>query len=284
VRLDTHLHLWDPAVGVYSWLKPGHGPLYAAFGPDDARAELEAAGVDAAVLVQAADSTVDTERMLAVADTHAWVAGVVGWVDLEKPDRARAELERLGDHPAFCGVRQLVHDDPRPDVLGLPAVRATLRLLVSRGVPFDVPDAFPRHLEAATRVAAEVDDLVVVLDHLAKPPRGTGRFGEWERQIRAAARHGNVVAKLSGLAVPGAPWTLDSLQPVWDVVLDAFGPTRLMYGSDWPVTVAGAGYSGTASLLGELVAQLSPSEQDDVWWRTGNRVYSLDLGGTARPT
>ena len=276
-RLDTHLHLWDPELGVYTWLTPDRGPLYAAFTPERAEAELRAAGVDRAVLVQAADSPTDTRALLAVAETHDWVAGVVGWVDLEEPDGAAAALAEWSESPAFCGIRQLVHDDPRDDVLGLPSVQPTLKILAAQGIPLDVPDAFPRQLGGALQAASAVGDLVVVLDHLAKPPRGSSDLSAWERRLREIARLDNVVAKVSGLELTGQPWSADALRPVWDVALDAFGTTRLMFGSDWPITVTGSGYDGTVSVLAELIGELSPDERADLWWRTGSRTYRLGL-------
>jgi L-fuconolactonase len=277
LRLDTHLHLWDPALGVYTWLTPDHGPLYAAFTPERAEAELRSARVDRAVLVQAADSASDTRAMLAVAQAHDWVAGVVGWVDLEDAGGAEAALAEWSASPAFCGIRQLVHDDPRDNVLGLPSVRQTLKTLAAQGIPLDVPDAFPRQLRGALQAAEAVDELVLVVDHLAKPPRGTSDLAAWERALREIARHENVVAKVSGLELAGQPWSAEAVRNVWDVALDAFGTTRLMFGSDWPITVTGSGYSGTVTVLGTLIGELSADEQADLWWRTGSRTYQLGL-------
>lgn len=274
-RLDTHLHLWDPALGVYDWLTPDLGLLYATFTAQDAEAELSAAGMHGAVLVQAADSPLDTAAMLDVATSNDWVLGVVGWLDLEDAEGAQESVEQWASSPHLCGVRQLIHDDPRDDVLDLPAVRATLATLATHGIPLDVPDAFPRQLGGALRAAQEVDDLVLVVDHLAKPPRGSEAMSAWESQMREIATHDTVVAKVSGLEIPGAEWSVEALRPVWDIALDSFGPQRLMFGSDWPVSIAGSGYAGLISVLGELISELSLDEQDDVWWRTATRVYGL---------
>lgn len=278
-RLDAHLHLWDPALGVYTWLTPDHGVLHGAFTAPQAASELEAAAVGHAVLVQAADSAVDTQAMLDVAAANGWVAGVVGWIDLERPDEARDAVERWSASPVFCGVRQLIHEDARADVLDLPAVRETLAVLARQGIPLDVPDAFPRQLGGATRAAASLDDLVVVVDHLAKPPRGSDGFEAWRLGLREIARHDNVVAKVSGLEIAGQPWGVNALRPVWETALDAFGPQRLMFGSDWPITVRTSGYQATVDVVGALIGELSPDEQADVWWRTGTRTYRLDLTG-----
>lgn len=273
--IDAHLHLWDPALGIYSWLTPRRGLLYDRFTPEEARTELDAAGIDGAVLVQAADHCKDTEMLVAVAEEHSWVLGVVGWVDLEDPNGAADALDRLGAHPAFCGVRQLVHDDPRENVYGLPAVRSTARLLADHGLPIDIPDAFPRDLGAATALARDVEGLTVVLDHLGKPPRGSDAWAEWRRQLKTYAQAAGAVAKVSGLASPTAPWDADSLRPTLEHALECFGADRLMFGSDWPVTVAGSGYSGTYAVLDALLKELSPSEQAAIRGDTATRVYGL---------
>ncbi len=273
--VDAHLHLWDPALGVYTWLTPDLGPLHARFTADDAAAELSAAGIDAAVLVQAADHALDTEAMLAVAAERDWVAGVVGWIDLEAPDRARDELDRLTDLGPLVGIRQLVHDDPRAEVYALPAVRATAAVLADRDLPLDIPDAFPRDLPAATALAGAVDGLTVVLDHLGKPPRDPQDWATWSSQLREFAAMPSTVAKISGLAVPGHTYDVASLLPSINHALECFGAYRLMLGSDWPITVAGVGYPGTHAVLTEIVERLSPAEQDALRGDTATRVYHL---------
>ncbi len=192
--LDSHLHVWDLATGGYEWLGSDHGELYASFSPETAGQELAAAGVGAAVLVQADDSEADTRSMLDAAERFDFVAGVVGWVQLEDPARAQTQLDDYGKHEAFRGVRQLIHDDPRDDLLDLPHVRRTLAMIAQRGLPFDVPDAWPRHLPGLAGLADDLPDLTLVLDHLGKPPRGDWDYGEWDRALRELARRPNTVA------------------------------------------------------------------------------------------
>ena len=181
-RLDSHLHLWTLADGQYSWLKPAHGVLYNTFTPAMAQQTLAAAGVQRAILVQADDTAADTEAMLAAAAEHDWIVGVVGWLPLEAPAGAAALLERWQEHAKFCGIRTLIHDDPRPHVLELPTVRESLALLAKAGIPVDVPDAFPRHLGQVADLARALPELTLVVDHLGKPPRGgpTEHMQRWE--------------------------------------------------------------------------------------------------------
>lgn len=274
--VDSHLHLWDLSSGGYGWLGPQHGGLFRSFSAAEAEQTLAAAGVDRAVLVQAEDSVRDTRFLLDTADRHSFVAGVVGWLRLDRPDEAAAQLDDYGRHPRFRGVRHLVHDDPRDDYLDLPEVRRSLRLLAERGLPFDVPDAWPRHLDAVTRLAADLPELTVVVDHLGKPPRGRDDYAAWAAALRAVAERPNTVAKLSGLQMPGQPCTAAALRPVWDLALAAFGPDRLMYGGDWPMTVPYGGYPVAWQATQDLVAGLSPAEREKVLTGTAVSVYGLE--------
>ena len=276
VRLDAHLHLWELGEGRYSWLKPGQGPLYRSFTAEEARGTLTAAGVGRAVLVQADDTAADTEAMLENAAAHDFIAGVVGWLPLEEPAAAAQLLERWRARPGLCGVRTLIHDDPRPDVLEMPAVRETLRMVAAAGLPFDVPDAFPRHLGQTAALATALPELTVVVDHLGKPPRtgSTEDMGLWERQLRAVAARPNTAAKVSGLHREGAEFSAAALDRVWTVALEAFGPDRLMFGGDWPVSLLGGSYAATVDTTSAVTAQLSDTEQSQIWSGTGGRIYA----------
>jgi L-fuconolactonase len=274
-RVDAHLHLWDLDASDYAWLTPDLGVLYRSFAPDEALAELRAAGFDGAVLVQAEDSERDTRFMLEVAEQHPWVDGVVGWVRLDDPRTAEEQLDRWQESPWFCGVRHLVHEDPR-EVLRLPEVLASLCALGARGLAFDVPDAWPRHLDDATEVARRLPDLTVVVDHLAKPPDvGAPEYDLWRSSIAAAAALPNTVAKVSGLQPPGGPLTPGRARPLWETALELFGPSRLLYGSDWPMTTTAGGYQETWRVLSPLIAELSTDEQSEVLGGTASRVYGL---------
>lgn len=281
--IDSHLHVWDLAVSDYAWLGPQHGELHRSFTPEMAEHELTSAGVRAAVLVQAEDSARDTAYLLDVADRFGFVAGVVGWVRLDDPPKAEAQLEEYGSHPAFRGVRHLVHDDPRDEFFDLPSVRRSLGLLGERGLPLDVPDAWPRHLAGVSRLAWDLPDLTVVLDHLGKPPRGRDDLDAWAAAVREVARAPNTVAKVSGLQVAGEPLTAEALRPVWEVALESFGPARLMYGGDWPMTVPSGGYASTWRVLAGLVGELSLDEQAEVLAGTARSVYGLEAVDGVRP-
>jgi L-fuconolactonase len=280
--IDAHLHLWDRTVSDYAWITPDLGPLFDDFGPEQARDELDTAGIDAAILVQAEDSAADTRFMLDIAREHDWVAGVVGWVPLEHPRRVGATLDGLAEETALRGIRHLVHDDPRDEFLDLPGVRASLAEVARRELAFDVPDAWPRHLAAAGRLARDLPELTVVIDHLAKPPVGRDEFDAWLRDFRAVAQLPNTVAKFSGLHLPDVAFGASSVQPLWQIALDAFGPDRLMYGGDWPMSVPSGGYQPTWQVMRGCLDELTSEERAAVLGTTAARVYSL-INPTSRP-
>jgi len=226
VIVDSHVHLWDLERSAYPWMSGAFGPIARSFEPAELEAELRAAGVDRAILVQADNSREDTELMLEIASACEWVAGVVGWTDLERPDAL--ELDGL------VGVRDLVHSMREPDWLLAPAVHESLRVLAARGVVFELPDSYPGFLRHVPALAQAAPGVTIVVDHLGKPP--FEELGPWEAQLRAAAEPPQVVAKVSGL------WYADDARPAFEVALDAFGAERLLYGSDWPVALLGGGY------------------------------------------
>lgn len=273
--VDAHLHIWDLERSAYAWLTPELGELYATFTPEQAQAELQAAGIEEAVLVQAEDSERDTDLMLEAAARHPWIAGVVGWVQLDDPATAERQLDRRQAEPRFRGVRHLVHDDPRDDFLLLPAVRRSLRLLAERGIPLDVPDAWPRHLAATADLAAALPELRIVVDHLGKPPFGGADWERWRATLRDVAAQPNTTAKVSGLQVPGRPFTVDEVRPAWEVALELFGPERLMWGSDWPLIVLTGGYGHTWDVMSSLIGELSPAEQARVRAETARSMYKV---------
>ena len=275
-RIDAHLHVWDLDRSEYAWVTPGLGDLHATFTPEQARAAMNACSVDDAILVQAEDSERDTELMLEAAHRHRWIVGVVGWVRLDDPATAAEQLDRWQQHPAFCGVRHLVHEDRRENFLALPGVRRSLRLLARRGIPFEVPDAWPRHLTQTAELAAMLPDLQVIIDHLGKPPVGVADWRMWRVALAAAAAHPNCFAKVSGLQAPGRPFVVGELRPAWDAALELFGPERLMWGSDWPMTMRGPGYAGTWQVMSSLIQELSAHEQSLLTGGTAAAVYSLN--------
>jgi L-fuconolactonase len=273
-RVDAHQHFWDLASGLYDWPTASEGPIFRSFGPSDLRPELRLAGIDRTVLVQTTDSTADTDSMLDTARLHGFVGGVVGWVPLLDLAALEAELARLAGR--LCGVRHLIHREADPAWILRPDVGIGLGHLEHLGLPFDVVAVFPEHLALVPEMARRHPDLVLVIDHLAKPPYRTDGWDLWCAQLRDAAQAPTVRAKISGLdTAAGRGWTVEELRPAFDIALEAFGPGRLMFGSDWPVCRLASHYGEVVRATEHLINGLSPDEQARIMGGTAIEVYQL---------
>ena len=277
--IDAHTHIWRRDSGDYGWITPELGVLDNDFGLDDLAAERAALGVDRVVLVQAADTAGDTDRMLAEAAAHPEVAGVVGWLPLAGPGLDEAVTERLATG-RVVGMRALIHDMADTRWVLRDDVAAGLDRIAAAGLAFDVVTGSPAALDLVPQLAARHPSLRIVIDHLGKPPigRDAGASAEWRMLLRAAAAGPNVAAKLSGLAsAVGTPdsWTVEDLRPVVAEAVDAFGPERLMYGGDWPVCLLAGGYTRTFEGL-HAALDVSPEELEQIHHRTATTWYRLD--------
>jgi L-fuconolactonase len=280
VTVDAHHHVWDLSVRDQDWITgPALAPLRRNFTLDDLRPEAHAAGVDRTVLVQTVTVPEETPELLALAaSSDGLVAGVVGWTDLTRPDVAD-ELARLRALPGggrLKGIRHQVQAEPDPQWLLRPDVRRGLAAVADAGLVHDLV-VRPHQLPACARATADHPGLTFVLDHLGKPPVASGALEPWAGAVRTLAALPNTVCKLSGLVTEADPasWTVDDLRPYADVVLDAFGPHRLMFGSDWPVCTLAATYGEVRATADELIAGLGESERTEVFEATATRVYDL---------
>lgn len=278
--VDSHQHFWNLDEVYYPWLVPGYGPIYRTFEPAELQPQLEAAGVERTVVVQAACNFEDTEAMLAQAAAHEWIGGVVGWVPLYAHKLAERTLDRFMADPWFKGVRHLDHEESDPDWLVRPEVIDGLRILEERGLPFDVIAVYPLHLEHVPTLAAACPDLRMVIDHLAKPPIVSGEYQAWKAQMKAAAECPNVFAKVSGLNTAAAweTWTAADLVESIGHALEVFGAERLMFGSDWPVAILAGDYakvwSETNKALDELA--VAGAERAAILGGTATAFYRIE--------
>jgi L-fuconolactonase len=277
-RVDAHQHFWDLSSGAYDWPTEADGPIFRSFAPADLAPALAAAGIDASVLVQTNDTLADTDAMIEAAAANPWIAGIVGWAPLTDLRVAAQAIEARLDR-GLRGIRHLIHREADPDWLVREDVDRGLSLVASYGLTFDVVAVFPNHLRHVATVADRHPDLVLVIDHLAKPPiRDTG-WDAWRHQINEAGARPNVVAKLSGLDTAAGPgWTTDELRPSVDVALEAFGPDRLLFGSDWPVCRLVSAYGDVVTATERSLEGLTPTERAAVFGGTAQRVYKLGLG------
>lgn len=283
---DAHHHVWDLSVRDQDWITgPDLAPIRRSFALDDLAPEARAAGVRATVLVQTVTVAEETPEFLAIADGSDLVAGVVGWTDLTAPGIADtlAALRELPGGDRLVGIRHQVQGEPDPAWLLRPDVLRGLAAVASAGLVYDLV-VLPHQLPAATEAAARLPELTFVLDHLGKPPIASRELEPWASAVRALAARPNTVCKLSGMVTEAAwsTWTTPDLAPYADTVLDAFGPGRLMFGSDWPVCRLAASYAEVVAAARALTHRLAEDERRAVFETTAGRVYGLPPRGESQ--
>lgn len=277
--VDSHHHVWDLSVRDQEWITgDALAPIRRNFSLDDLAPEARAAGVTATVLVQTVTIADETPEFLALAAHSDLVAGVVGWTDLTRPDAADrlAELRQLPGGRRLVGIRHQVQGEVDPQWLLRPDVRRGLAAVAAAGLAYDLI-VLPHQLPACIKAAREHPELTFVLDHLGKPPIASGALEPWAADVRALADLPNTVCKLSGLVTEAdlSAWTVDDLRPYAGTVLDAFGPDRLMFGSDWPVCRLAATYAEVVDVARQFAESLSDSERAELFAGTATRVYGL---------
>ena len=279
--IDAHHHVWDLAVRDQDWITgPEMAAIRRSFSIDDLRPSALAEGVAATVLVQTVTVDAETPELLAVAAADPLVAGVVGWTDLTSADvsDALAGLCACPGGAHLVGIRYQVQSEPDRDWLRRPAVLRGLRAVAVAGLCYDLV-VLPHQLPAAIAAADAVPGLTFVLDHAGKPPV-CGDLRAWTADIRALAGRPNTVCKLSGLVTEAPPGTPPgAFAQVGDVVLDAFGASRVMFGSDWPVCLLRGSYISVTALARTLTAGLSAGERAAVFGETAARTYGIGAAG-----
>ena len=245
------------------------------FLPADLRSEMSRASVDACVAVQARQTLEETRWLLELADANPFVAGVIGWVDLEAADAAD-QLSRFAGHPKLVGVRHIVQSEADDRFMLRPAFRRGISLLEGRDLTYDIL-IYPRHLPHAAELVSQFPRQRFVLDHLAKPDIRSGELREWEKGLRELATFPLVSCKLSGLVTEAnwLRWTPDEIRPYLDIAFDCFGAHRLLAGSDWPVCTVAADYQRTMSLVEDYMTQRPAHERSAVMGENAARLWRL---------
>ncbi|MDP9260145.1 MAG: amidohydrolase family protein [Actinomycetota bacterium] len=276
--VDAHHHFWNLEREALPWMTDDHSAIRRTFEPGDLEPLLRRVGVSQTVLVQAACSDSDTDSMFEQAARHQWIGGVVAWVDLRSPPRALERLGELARQPKLRGIRHLIHDEPDPHWVLQDEVLESLALLEQRGLILELPCVYPRHLGDVPELAAGFPQLTIVIDHLGKPPLRSDEMARWAGKLRAAASYGNVAAKISGLntALAASDWDADHLAEAVAVALDAFGPDRLVCGSDWPVALLNGDYERVWRETVRVIERLAPLHEEPLLAGNARRLYDLD--------
>ena len=273
--IDAHHHFWKYDPVEYGWINDAMAALRRDFLPADLKREMEAAGVDGVVSVQARQTLAETHWLLDLADRNEFIRGVVGWVPLVSPDVAK-DLAEFAGRAKLKAVRHVLQDEPDDGYVLREDFNAGVRALQPLGLAYDIL-IYERHLPQAVRFVDRHPGQVFVLDHVAKPRIRDNVLSPWREQMRELARRPNVYCKLSGMPTEADwhTWTPAQLRPFMEVALDAFGPRRLMFGSDWPVCLVACGYARWKEVVTDFLADLSPAERERVMGGTAVEAYKL---------
>ena len=272
LRVDAHHHVWRLDRGDYDWIEPG-SVIHRDYGIDDLRPLLS--GIDATVLVQAAPSEAETDYMLEVARaSNGLVKGVVGWVDLAAPDAPKRINERAKD-PLIKGLRPMLQDIPDTYWLMRDEVKPGLQAMAETGLCFDALIE-PRHLSLMPIFGNLNPKLKIVIDHAGKPPIESKEQQPWFNDLARVGRETEILCKLSGLATEAGPeWQMNDLRPWVEHIFDCFGPSRIMWGSDWPVLELTTTYERWLTICQRFLFRFSLAERDEIMCDNAVRFYGL---------
>lgn len=276
-RIDAHHHFWHPARGDYGWMPADDPILSRPYCAADLAPALQATGITQTVLVQAAPSVNETEYLLGIADSTPHVAAVVGWVDFEDPGQITT-LGRLARHPKFVGVRPMIQDIPDDDWMLKPSVQWAYEALVDLDLTFDCL-GFPRHQANFLTLLQRYPELRAVLDHCLKPQLRThseAQFNDWAKGMTALAEGTSACCKLSGLLTEADDMPDEALLKRYtDHVIAAFGPARVMWGSDWPVARLRCEYGDWLAMADRLTADQTDSAREQIFGGTAAAFYRI---------
>lgn len=275
MKIDSHHHFWKYDPVTYSWMNEKMGVLKKDYQPEDLQAEINSSNIDGVISVQADQSMRETDDLLKHANEHSFIQGVVGWFPLAEPE-LEGLLERYASNPWLKGVRHVVQDEPDDRFILGDAFNAGIRRLKPHNLVYDIL-IYERQLGASIEFVDRHPGQVFVLDHVAKPRIGDQVIEPWKTQMFDMAKRENVYCKLSGMATEAdwQSWTKEELWPYIEIALEAFGPARMMLGSDWPVARLAVEYGDWINLCRESISSLSETERALVEGEVAIRAYDL---------
>jgi L-fuconolactonase len=281
-RIDSHCHLWRYSSAEYAWISDDVRQLQRDFLPADLERELTQSGTRGAIAVQARQTIEETECLLAFADESEFLEGVIGWAPISS-DRFPEHLEGLRKHPKLKGLRHVIQDEVDPDFINSANFNRGIHTLRASELVYEIL-VFERQLPGAIQFVDRHPNQLFVLDHIGKPRIREKISEPWQRNITEIANRDNVYCKLSGLVTEAdwATWSTSDLQPYFDAVLDSFGPTRIMAGSDWPVCTLAGPYSKWMRTLDDLLNPLSSTEKGMILGNVASELYNLQPRGVGK--
>lgn len=274
MRVDAHQHFWRYSVEEFGWINDSMSAIRRDFLPSDLRVALSETGIEATVAVQACQTIEETNWLLQLAEEHPWIAGVVGWLPLTSP-RIDQVLEEFSANAKLKGVRHVLQAEP-DSYMEREDFNTGIKALAQYALTYDLL-VLQHQLPAAIRFVDRHPNQPIVLDHLAKPLIVEHALDPWRIEIRELAKRPNVTCKISGMVTEAdfKSWKTNDLHPYLETALEAFGPQRLLFGSDWPVCTVAATYSQWVNVVQSFVAHLSSDEQEQILGRNAATVYRL---------
>lgn len=273
--IDAHQHFWKYSPQEYGWIDDRMSVLRRDFLPPDLHTEMAGAGVQAAVAVQARQTVEETEWLLELAAKHSFIAGIVGWAPICSAEFP-AQLERLSEHAKLCGLRHVLQDEPDDAFMLRNDFNRGISLLKDKNLVYDIL-IYERQLPNAVQFVNRHPQQRFVIDHMAKPKIRAAEISPWREHIRALAERPHVSCKLSGLVTEAnwSAWKVDDLRPYVEITLEAFGISRVLAGSDWPVCTVASSYKFWWETMRTLLSELSDDEQNAVLGGNAIRTYGL---------
>ena len=275
MKIDAHHHFWRYTPDQYAWISTDMAALRRDFLPDDLRQPMHASGIQGVVTVEARQTVEETRWLLKLAQEHEFIKGVVGWLPLAA-DNIQAELERWCKHSKLKALRHVLHDEPDEAYMLSAEFNRGIQLLQKFNLVYDLL-IFEKHLPQTIRFVDQHPNQIFVLDHIAKPRIKDRVIEPWKRLIAELAKRPNVFCKLSGVVTEADHhcWSPADIQPYLETVLNAFGPSRLMFGSDWPVCLLAVSYAQWVRTIRDFIAPLSLAEQEQIMGNTAAKAYRL---------
>jgi L-fuconolactonase len=276
MTIDSHQHFWifDPIRD--SWISDEMLVIQKDFYPENLQPVLQANGIDACVAVQADQSLTETKFLLELANKNDFIKAVVGWIDLQADD-IDEQLSEWKSEKKMAGFRHVLQAEPELEYMLRPNFLRGVGALTKHGFRYDIL-IFPKHLPVAQKFVAQFPDQPFVLDHIAKPYIKAGLIDEWEKDIKALAKFDNLQCKVSGIITEAdwKNWTYEQIKPYLDVVFEAFGTDRIMFGSDWPVCLVAGEYAQVKGIIETYTSNFSASEKAKVFGENAARFYGIN--------
>jgi len=274
--IDSHQHFWNYDPVAHSWINDDMRVLKRNFLPEDLWTVYQENDVQGCIAVQADQSEAETTFLLELAAEHDFIKGVVGWVDL-RSEQLEERLMHYADFPKLKGFRHVVQSEPDPNFMLRKDFQRGLDQLHRYNFTYDIL-IFPTQLAAALETVKSFPDQNFVIDHIAKPYIKAGKIAEWASFMQQIASHPNVMCKVSGMLTEAdwTTWQSKDFTPYLDIVFEAFGTQRILFGSDWPVCLVAGSYAQVKGLVSDYISKYSVAEQADVWANNTKHFYRID--------